>query len=220
MKILIAEDDFTSRRILEAILLRWGYEVISAADGLEAWEQLQRADAPPLAILDWMMPEIDGDELCRRLKKRKPTATTYVILLTARGGKEDIVKGLEAGADDYLAKPFDNGELRARVAVGRRIVELQSALSEQEKFRGVLEMAGAVCHELNQPLQAISGYSELLLMSLKEGDPHHEQIGKIKGLVDRMGEITKKLMGITKYKTKGYLNGNIIDIDKASKKQE
>lgn len=220
MKILIAEDDFTSRRILEVILAKWGYEVISASDGLEAWEQLQRTDAPKLAILDWVMPGIDGDEICRKLRKTESGSATYIILLTARDGKDDIINGLEAGADDYLAKPFDNDELRARIAVGKRVIQLQSVLSEQEKFKGVLELAGAVCHELNQPLQAVSGYSELLMVGVKEDDPIREQLGKIKGQVDRMAKITRKLMGITKYKTKGYLKGNIIDIDEASKKRD
>ncbi len=113
------------------------------------------------------MPEMDGVEVCRRLRQMAAATPTYVILLTARGDKEDIIKGLEAGADDYIAKPFDNDELRARINVGRRIIELQAELVEKEKLQGVIEMAGAVCHELNQPMQVVSGVSELLMMDIQ-----------------------------------------------------
>ncbi len=215
MRILIAEDDFTSRRLLEAVLAKWGYDVVSARDGHEAWEKLQSVDAPKLAVLDWMMPKMDGIEVCYRLRQMEKTIPTYIILLTARDGKKDIVKGLEAGADDYIAKPFDNNELRARINVGRRIVELQASLVEKEKLQGVIEMAGAVCHELNQPMQVISGLSELFLDSL---DDNHikDDIKEINAQVKRLGRITKKLSGVTKYKTKDYLTSKIIDLDKAA----
>ncbi len=128
MRVLIAEDDNISRRMLEAFLVKWGYEVLVATEGEEAWRILQRNDAPRLAVLDWMMPGKDGIEICRSLRQRKGRAYTYIILLTARGRKEDIVEGLEAGADDYVTKPFDPFELRARLRAGRRIVELQEQL--------------------------------------------------------------------------------------------
>ena len=128
MRALIAEDDSISRRMLEAFLVKWGYEVIAATEGEEAWGILQGNDAPHLAILDWMMPGRDGIDICRSLRQRKGRAYIYIILLTARGHKEDIVEGLEAGADDYVTKPFDPYELRARLRAGRRIVELQEQL--------------------------------------------------------------------------------------------
>ena len=128
MKVLIAEDDSISRRMLEAFLVKWGYEVMVATEGEEAWGILQGNDAPRLAILDWMMPGRDGIDICRSLRQRKGRAYIYIILLTARGQKEDIVEGLEAGADDYVTKPFDPYELRARLRAGRRIVELQEQL--------------------------------------------------------------------------------------------
>jgi sigma-B regulation protein RsbU (phosphoserine phosphatase) len=131
MRILIAEDDAVSRRVLEATLTKFGYDVVVAADGAQAWAQLQIKDAPRLAILDWMMPELDGVEICRRLREI-PTATPpYLILLTAKSSKEDVVTGLDAGANDYLTKPFDRAELRARVQVGRHVLELQSSLSDR-----------------------------------------------------------------------------------------
>jgi CheY-like chemotaxis protein len=131
MKVLIAEDDPISRRVLAATLDKFGYEVVIAADGAEAWSAFQSADAPPLAILDWMMPEIDGVELCLRVRAL-PTATPpYLILLTARSSKEDVVRGLDAGANDYLTKPFDRAELRARIQVGTYVLELQENLAAQ-----------------------------------------------------------------------------------------
>lgn len=215
MKILVAEDDSTSRRILESVLVKWEYDVISVADGNDAWERLQSPDAPKLAILDWIMPKMYGIEICSKLRQKKTTTPTYVILLTAKNSKQDVIKGLDAGADDYIAKPFDNDELRSRINVGRRIIELQTALVEKEKLQGVIEMAGAVCHELNQPMQAVSGYSELLMMGIKDDNPFYDKINRIKTQVYRMGGITKKLMEITRYETKDYLNGKIIDIEKA-----
>jgi sigma-B regulation protein RsbU (phosphoserine phosphatase) len=129
MKVLIAEDDPVSRRVLEATLVKFGYQVVVAADGAEAWAALQSADAPYLAILDWMMPEIDGVELCRRVRDLSTATPPYLILLTSKNGKEDVVTGLDAGANDYLTKPFDRAELRARVQVGAQVLELQGDLA-------------------------------------------------------------------------------------------
>jgi len=128
MRVLIAEDDSISRRMLEAFLVKWGYEVMVATEGEEAWGILQGNDSPRLAVLDWMMPGRDGIDICRSVRQRKGRPYIYILLLTARGQKEDIVEGLEAGADDYITKPFDPYELRARLRAGRRIVELQEQL--------------------------------------------------------------------------------------------
>ncbi len=129
MKALIAEDEAVSRHLLEVTLRKWGYDVVVASDGAEAWRLLQGDDAPELAILDWMMPGMDGPEVCRMVRELPQTLPTYIILLTARQSKDDIVQGLEAGADDYIAKPFDREELRARVQGGVRVVELQRSLA-------------------------------------------------------------------------------------------
>jgi two-component system, cell cycle response regulator len=128
MRVLIAEDDPVSRRVLQAHLSKWGYEVVVTADGADAWKVLQGNDLPSLAILDWMMPSMDGIEVIRRLRGRGDPSYVYVILLTAKSQKEDIVAGLEAGADDYLVKPFDAHELRARIRTGKRILDLQREL--------------------------------------------------------------------------------------------
>jgi phosphoserine phosphatase RsbU/P len=128
MRILIADDDFTSRTILSGVLKKEGHEVIPTVNGSEAWDALQQPDAPRLAILDWMMPEMDGLEVLRRVRALQTDRPPYIIMLTAKGEKTDIIAGLDAGANDYLGKPFDPGELRARVEVGRRLVEMQDAL--------------------------------------------------------------------------------------------
>jgi len=133
VKILIAEDDVISRRLLETTLIRWGYEVVVTCDGTAAWEVLQSADAPPLAILDWMMPGTDGIEVCRKVRRAATPTPPYLILLTAKGRREDIVAGLRSGANDYVTKPFNREELRARVQVGMRIVELQHSLADRVK---------------------------------------------------------------------------------------
>ncbi|MEW6263293.1 MAG: response regulator [Thermodesulfobacteriota bacterium] len=222
MKILIAEDDPTSRLMLRSVLEKQNYEVLIAEDGGRAWDLLQTREAPQLAIIDWMMPGLTGLELCRGLRAQERAEPLYLILLTSKGELEDIVAGLEAGADDHIAKPYDNRELMARVNVGRRILELQARLSEKEKLQGALEMAGAVCHELNQPLQAVGGWSELLLMGLPPGDPKEAMLRKIKQGVERIGELTRKMMKITKYKTRDYLNGKskIVDLDGSSTFEE
>jgi CheY-like chemotaxis protein len=149
MKILIAEDDRVSRRMLETTLQKWGHEVVVTSDGVEAWDILRQPNAPPLAILDWMMPGFDGIDVCRRSRQIELPVPIYIIMLTAKGRKEDIVTGLDAGADDYLTKPFDREELRARLQVGVRFTELQnklavhvneleSALAQVNRLQGIL----------------------------------------------------------------------------------
>ena len=142
-KILIAEDDPVSQRMLQSFLTKWGYEIIAVSSGTEALRILEGPDAPPLAVLDWMMPGMEGPEICREIRKDPERPYTYVLLLTARTQKEDLLKGLEAGADDYLTKPFDVQELRARLHVGRRILDLQHhllAATDELRFRASHDM--------------------------------------------------------------------------------
>ena len=131
MKILIAEDDPVFRRLLEVTLTDWGYEVQVTCDGRTACQALEADDPPPLALLDWMLPEMDGLEICRRVRSTPAGRAIYIILLTTRARKEDVIAGLDGGADDYITKPFDREELRARLRAGCRIVELQSSLAER-----------------------------------------------------------------------------------------
>jgi DNA-binding response OmpR family regulator len=149
MRILISEDDHVSRLMLSTTLQKWQYDVLTTQDGATALEALQAADAPKLAILDWMMPEMDGVDVCRALRSQANPEPCYIILLTAKAEKGDIVKGLEAGADDYLTKPFDRSELRARLQVGLRMIELQKRLAErvhqlEEALASVKQLQGLI----------------------------------------------------------------------------
>lgn len=148
-RLLIAEDHEASRRILQAYLQGRGFEVVATDNGNDAWSILDRPNPPSIALLDWMMPGIDGVELCRRVRNLENRPYTYLVLLTSRSGKEEIAEGLEAGADDYVTKPCDGDELRARLAVGQRVVklertlagrvtELETALSEVHRLQGLL----------------------------------------------------------------------------------
>jgi sigma-B regulation protein RsbU (phosphoserine phosphatase) len=131
MRILIAEDEAVSRRLLHKSLGLWGYEVVVCEDGSHAWEMLQGADRPQIAVLDWMMPGMDGPDICRRVRTEGGPQQPYLILLTGRTSMEDIVTGLKAGADDYLTKPVNREELEARLGVAVRIVKLQQGLAQR-----------------------------------------------------------------------------------------
>jgi DNA-binding response OmpR family regulator len=131
MPVLVADDESVSRTVVAAMLRKAEYEVHLAADGAEAWAALQAAGAPPLAIVDWMMPGLDGVEICRRLRRVETATPTYVILLTSRDAASDVVEGLRAGADDYVTKPPNEDELLARISVGARVVTLQHALADR-----------------------------------------------------------------------------------------
>ena len=126
--VLIAEDDPIFRRVLESWLCNWDYKVTSVEDGLKAWDVLLHKDAPKLLILDWMMPGMDGPQLCQRIRDRKQVPYSYILLLTSKDEKQDLINGLNAGADDYITKPFDLNELKARLRVGARILFLQDEL--------------------------------------------------------------------------------------------
>jgi len=154
MRILIAEDDFTSRGMLTAVLKKAGHEPVETVNGLEAWEALQQPDAPRLVILDWMMPEMDGLEVLRRVRALPDDRPPYILMLTSKIDKAEIIAGLDAGANDYLTKPFDVGELRSRIEVGLRMVEmqdelagkigeLQRSLAEVKTLRGIVPICAS-----------------------------------------------------------------------------
>jgi len=128
MRVLAAEDNPVFQSMLKTMLTRWGYEAVMARDGNEAWNILEREDAPRLAVLDWMMPGMDGVEICRRIRAANREPYIYILLLTARTESQDLIEGMDAGADDYLTKPFNAHELRVRIRAGRRILDLQEEL--------------------------------------------------------------------------------------------
>ena len=125
MRILIADDNLVFQTVLRVMLSQWGYEVVVANDGDEAWRLLQSPTGPRLAILDWVMPGLDGLEVCRRVRAGNPSPYIYILMLTAKTSSEDLVTAMEAGADDYISKPLKSAELRARLRAGFRILELE-----------------------------------------------------------------------------------------------
>ncbi len=141
MIILVADDDLEIREMLGAVLSRWGYQVTAVENGEEALSHLLAPDAPQLAVLDWTMPGLEGVEVCRRIRATDTESPPYLILLSGRSKKNDTVRGLQAGADDYVTKPFDFSELQARIEVGRRMVELRNALAQR-----VAELQAALAH--------------------------------------------------------------------------
>ena len=131
MRALIADDDRVAVEVLSRTMARWGFEVSVAYDGAAIWKKMQSVEGPSIALLDWMMPHIDGAEVCRRVREELPQAHMYLILVTSLESRRDMVAGLNAGADDYIIKPFDPDELRARVQVGERVLRLQERLAER-----------------------------------------------------------------------------------------
>ncbi len=141
MKVLIAEDDFTTRHLLKLLFKKWGYETETVTEGASAWQKIQDDPALQLLILDWQMPQMTGPEIAKMVRNTSRDFPPYIILLTSRDKKSDIIEGLEAGADEYITKPFDPGELKARVQVARRVIELQNALQHR-----ILELQDALNH--------------------------------------------------------------------------
>lgn len=184
MRILLAEDDAVSCLLLEETLQHWGYEITVATNGLAAWRELQAPDAPRLAILDWMMPRMDGLEICRELRKLTDRPYTYVLLLTAKGTKQDMVQGLESGADDYLTKPVDPAELKARLGAGQRILDLQDKLlAAQEALRHLAT---------RDPLTSLWNHGaimEILERELARGQREGSPVGVIMGDLDHFKRI-------------------------------
>ncbi|MCC7085397.1 MAG: diguanylate cyclase [Pirellulales bacterium] len=184
MKILVADDEPMSRRLIEASLLRWQYEVLVAQDGNEALEILQQPDAPKLAVLDWLMPRMDGLEVCRRIRERQGEPYRYIVLLTGKQQRSDVVEGLDAGADDYVIKPFEPDELRVRLRTGKRILYLQDQLiSAREALR---EQA---THDSLTGLFNRAAILEILENELARQQRHGGSLGLVLIDVDRFKQV-------------------------------
>lgn len=184
MRILVAEDDPVSRRFLERRLAKWGYEVVGAEDGDEAWAALSAEDAPRLAILDWMMPGMDGLDICRALRADTRGPYTYVILVTGRDRREDVIEGLGAGADDYLTKPVDVEQLEVRLRAARRIVDLQEQLiAAREALRYQAE------HDVLTGLPTRARIFDLLESEIDRGSRQGQSIGVLMTDVDHFKQV-------------------------------
>jgi diguanylate cyclase (GGDEF)-like protein len=212
MQILIAEDDPVSRRLLEVTLSKWGYKVIACVDGQAAWEVLQQPDAPQLVILDWMMPRMDGLQVCRNVRdpdKHPLQPYVYIILLTAKSQKTDMVMGLEAGADDYLTKPFDAQELRVRLRAGRRILDL---LDELVRAREI--MRAEACKDSLTQLNTRAAVLELL----------EQEIYRSQRSVNRDMPVSLVVADLDHFKfindTYGHLSGDVVLREAARRMRE
>ncbi len=170
MKILIADDSIVSRHLLEATLRKWGYDVVVACDGVEALDALQREDTPSLAILDWMMPGLTGPEVCSKIRQRAREPYTYILLLTSKSQKEDLIEGMEAGADDYITKPFDQHELQVRLRAGTRLVDMQAELLATREALREQATHDSLTHLLNRN-SILETLDRELSRSLRESGP-------------------------------------------------
>ncbi len=215
-RILIVDDVPDNIRILGTILQQQGYRVNGAKSGLKALELAAKKN-PDLILLDIMMPETDGFEVCQRLKADPETQDIPVIFLTAMDQVQDMVKGFQLGAADYITKPFNTPELLVRIETQLKLRNAEKERLQKERLKSILELAGAVCHELVQPLQTISGLSEILMLTLPKEQRTFAKISEINRQVKRMVKIIERLRSITKYETKPYAGeSQIIDLFKSS----
>ncbi len=213
--ILLVDDDQMVIEIFHSILGKYGYRTIVATNGEEC-VQLAKEMNPDLILLDINMPLMNGIEACRILKEDSAVKEIPIIFVTSNTDDESLSKAFEVGGTDYVQKPVRRVELLSRIKSVLARDKLKKRLLEKEKLEGVLEMAGAICHELRQPLQALYIYLDSFEDIPKESAPH-KHIENLKKQIKRMGEITKKVSQIKKYESRHYIDGiKIIDIDKAS----
>ena len=184
MKILIADDSIVSRHLLEATLRKWGYDVVVACDGLEALEVLQQKNAPTLAILDWMMPGMTGLEVCKHVRQGTREPYTYILLLTSKSQKEDLIEGMESGADDYVTKPFDQHELQVRLRAGTRLVDLQAELMAAREALREQATKDALTHLWNR-----SSIFDILCRELSRAEREGSAIGVVMVDLDHFKDV-------------------------------
>jgi len=205
MKLLVADDSKVSRMMLLAITKGWGYEVVLAEDGEEAWEIMQQEDAPQLLLLDWEMPKMNGIEVCERVIKQNAANPAYILLLTSRNSSDDIVEGLSKGASDYLSKPFDSAELKVRLQVGKRMLEMQEKLNstlEEMTLLASLDMLTGILNRraimaaLPKEINRIERLSQVLCIGMCDID-HFKKINDTYGHLvgdEVLKEVTQRMI--------------------------
>jgi diguanylate cyclase (GGDEF)-like protein len=184
LRILIADDSVVSRHLLDATLRKWGYEVVVACDGQEAWNILQRDDAPNLAVLDWVMPGLTGPEVCRLVRQHPKGTYTYILLLTSKSLKEDLIEGMESGADDYITKPFDQHELKVRLRAGTRILDLQAELVQARE-----ELREQATRDSLTRIWNRSSILDILQRELVRGNRERRPVGVVLADLDRFKSV-------------------------------
>ncbi|MBU0472789.1 MAG: response regulator [Bacteroidetes bacterium] len=206
-KVLIVEDEPDTRFILSKLLEKENYDVASVANGIEALKKLETF-LPKVIIADWTMPQMDGLELCDRIKKKEKLKSIYYIILTARSAVKDRVKGLDVGADDFLLKPTENQELLARIRSGIRIYNLQTELKHSEHEKALLEMAATIGHNLNNPLGSLKLFVSDLESQLKENNLNNfsEDFSLINQSIDRISALVKDLAKLKDPKSETYIS--------------
>ena len=213
--ILVAEDDHISQEFLKHLLEEAGYRVETVSNGRECLDRAQTL-LPDLIIMDVGMPQIDGIQTCQALKGNSVCRQVPVVFVTGNTDDETLEAAFAAGGSDYVRKPISRVELLARVLTAITQQRMAQKLAEEEKLKGVLETAGGVCHELNQPLQYVLGTIQLLMMDLEDDKEIHDHLDAIRMRVEQMGEMTRKLADITSIKTREYVGGStILDVEKS-----
>ncbi len=213
-KVLLVDDDASARMILNRVLSKAGYEIREAQNGKEALE-VSREFKPDVMLIDWMMPEMDGEQLAGRIKNDAKLKFTYIILLTARDDIKDRVRGLEAGADDYITKPAQHQEVLARVQSGMRVRKLQDEIEQLTKKLSVVELAATVGHELNNPLNVIYLALDLMkkAMKQKEFDKLEKGMQMISETAERIKMLARKFVELKDPQSTNYIdNLKMIDL--------
>jgi DNA-binding response OmpR family regulator len=225
MRVLVADDDATTRALLCAVIAELGHETIEAEDGAIAWARFQQ-ERPALAVVDIEMPAVDGLELCRRIRQGDAQRETFILVCTGRDHLNDLAAVLDAGADDYVSKPTTPEHMRARVVIAERRIaqdrarrEAESELARARWRAGIGETAIALQHEINNPLSALLGHAELLLMEYKDRGEQNEQLDIILEQARRIADVVKRIAKLRNPQTVEYIQGaRMLDLSNPDEK--
>jgi CheY-like chemotaxis protein len=214
--VLVVEDDPVTSKFVSNILGEAGYHIKSVANGLECLQSLDQVQ-PDIILMDINMPKLGGIETCRKIQSHSGHSSIPVVFVTACTDDATLEAAFNAGGRDYIRKPINRVEMLSRLRLMCELQQTHLKRLETEKLKGVLETAGGVCHKLNQPLQYILGAIQILLMDMDIEDKLYSQLDAVRDKIEQMGEITRKLAEITRYRTKAHAGGqHILDIDDSS----